>query len=397
MRRRSAALEPGALPPHIVNLQEERRRKIAEDAAKKEVNEIQEGGTSSTSPRMNSSSSNQANPSNVVRKTSFLDQVTQSAVKGESKTSNSTNSKKDVAAATVIKFRVGVHQDQGVRFTMEDAHSIEPQLDKLRPLAENSPSGVACHDSAFFGVYDGHGGSQAAEYCLEYLPSVLVDSIVARGEEEGDVAVIQDSLIVESFVRSFQTTDQQFLKHCWDNGIGNVGTTVTTVLCHNGVIYCGNAGDSRTVLCRKGKAMNLSHDHKPTDTNEETRIRKVGGFVVMGRVMGKLAVSRAIGDSQFKRKESRMMTEFGITGPLVVPDPDVTCTPIQPGNDEFIILACDGLWDVSTSQEAVTSVKAGLAAGKDPKSVSEDLVNNALRSGSRDNVTAMVVVFERQL
>ena len=60
--------------------------------------------------------------------------------------------------------------------------------------------------------------------------------------------------------------------------------------------------------------------------SQETRVRNVGGFVVMGRVMGKLAVSRAIGDSEFKRKNGRMMTEFNITGPLVIPDPDVTCT-----------------------------------------------------------------------
>ena len=59
---------------------------------------------------------------------------------------------------------------------------------------------------------------------------------------------------------------------------------------------------------------------------QEIRVRNVGGFVVMGRVMGKLAVSRAIGDSEFKRKNGRMMTEFNITGPLVIPDPDVTCT-----------------------------------------------------------------------
>ena len=54
----------------------------------------------------------------------------------------------------------------------------------------------------------------------------------------------------------------------------------------------------------------------------------------MGRVMGKLAVSRAIGDSEFKRKNGRMMTEFNITGPLVIPDPDVTCT----GNKFFFFL-----------------------------------------------------------
>ena len=67
---------------------------------------------------------------------------------------------------------------------------------------------------------------------------------------------------------------------------------------------------------------------------------------------------------------------------------------IKPGDDEFVILACDGLWDVTTSQEAVNIAKEGLGSGKPPQDVSADLVNYALRTGSRDNVTVMVVVLK---
>ena len=108
--------------------------------------------------------------------------------------------------------------------------------------------------------------------------------------------------------------------------------------------------------------------------------------------MGKLAVSRAIGDSEFKRTQGRMMSEFSCTGPLVTPDPDVTCTCIKPKEDEFLILACDGLWDVSSSQEAVDLVLKDLAQGLKASEISQHLVNNALQNGSRDNVTAMVVL-----
>jgi serine/threonine protein phosphatase PrpC len=407
VRRRSTELQPGALPPHIVKLQEERRRKILEDAAKREAD-------------ANNATNNDTNDTNttnvpIQKKTSFLDQAASnsSTSSGEIKTNTTSSSTAPSTSTkstlTPITFQIGFHEDQGVRFSMEDAHSIETQLDKLKAVQEmnvdnsNASLRLATHDSAFFGVYDGHGGSQAAEYCCEHLPFALVDTIVAKTKDDlnhnnnktssSSSTTNSDQIIIDSFVSAFQNVDTKFLKHCWDNGIPNVGTTVTTVLIHNGIIYCGNAGDSRTVLCRNGKAMNLSHDHKPTDANEEMRVRQVGGFVVMGRVMGKLAVSRAIGDSQFKRKGSRMMTEFSITGPLVVPDPDVTCTPLRPNEDQFVILACDGLWDVTTSQEAVTSVCNGLASGKSVKEVSEDLVNNALKGGSRDNVTAMVVQF----
>ena len=153
-----------------------------------------------------------------------------------------------------------------------------------------------------FGVYDGHGGAQAAEYCRDHLPSMLIDSIIARSHEADETDETdeidrigkkgenrekgeensqsgenenfehlkkkQDGIVSDGIIRAFQTIDVQFLQHCWDSGIGNVGTTVTSILAHNGVLYCGNAGDARTVLCRKGKAMNLSRDHKPTDSEE---------------------------------------------------------------------------------------------------------------------------------
>lgn len=121
-------------------------------------------------------------------------------------------------------------------------------------------------------------------------------------------------------------------------------------------------------------------------------IATVSLFFRSQRVMGKLAVSRAIGDSEFKRTQGRMMSEFSCTGPLVTPDPDVTCTCIKPTEDEFLILACDGLWDVSSSQDAVNLVLKDLAQGLKVSEISQHLVNNALQNGSRDNVTAMVVL-----
>jgi len=66
---------------------------------------------------------------------------------------------------------------------------------------------------------------------------------------------------------------------------------------------CANAGDSRTVLSKSKKAIELSHDHKPNDEIEKARIEKAGMQVENGRVGGNLAVSRAIGDLFFKRKE----------------------------------------------------------------------------------------------
>lgn len=82
------------------------------------------------------------------------------------------------------------------------------------------------------------------------------------------------------------------------------GTTACVVLVTKDKIYCSNSGDSRAVLCRDGKAIALSYDHKPQNTEETARIEKSGHFVEDDRVDGNLALSRAIGDFQYKDKPS---------------------------------------------------------------------------------------------
>ena len=78
------------------------------------------------------------------------------------------------------------------------------------------------------------------------------------------------------------------------------GCTATVVLITSTDIICANAGDSRTVLCKSGTAVELSQDHKPDDPSERSRIYKAGGFVEDGRVNGMLALSRALGDFEYK-------------------------------------------------------------------------------------------------
>lgn len=94
------------------------------------------------------------------------------------------------------------------------------------------------------------------------------------------------------------------------------------------VLYCANAGDARGVLCRRGKAVRLTYDHKGSDRQEAKRITDAGGFVLSGRVNGVLAVTRSLGDSSMK--------EF------VVGAPYTTETELC-NDDEFLILACDGV------------------------------------------------------
>ena len=114
------------------------------------------------------------------------------------------------------------------------------------------------------------------------------------------------------------------------------------------VLYCANAGDARGVLCRAGRAVRLTYDHKGTDKQEAKRIMDAGGFVLSGRVNGVLAVTRSLGDSSMKE--------------YVVGAPYTTETDLCE-EDEFMILACDGVSFVLLSVHLPLLTLARLALG----------------------------------
>jgi len=156
------------------------------------------------------------------------------------------------------------------------------------------------------------------------------------------------------------------------------------------VLYVANAGDARGVLCRKGRALRLTYDHKGTDKQEAKRIMDSGGFVMSGRVNGVLAVTRSLGDSSMK--------EF------VVGAPYTTETELSE-DDELLILACDGvrnhplrsqmsflidstqIWDV-LEDEAACQLVRGIP---DPQEAAKLLVQEATHRYTNDNITVMVI------
>ena len=122
-------------------------------------------------------------------------------------------------------------------------------------------------------------------------------------------------------------------------------------------IICANAGDSRTVLSRAGRAKDMSEDHKPDNTGELSRIQRSGGFVEEGRVNGMLALSRALGDFEYKGN-----TQVHAKDQAVTAFPEVRIEPID-ASTQYVLLACDGIWDVKTSQEAVDFMNTKLYKG----------------------------------
>lgn len=143
----------------------------------------------------------------------------------------------------------------------------------------------------------------------------------------------------------------------------------------NVTLYAANAGDARIVLGHDGKATRLTKDHRTDDAEEVERIEKAGGFMFKGRVLGVLAVTRSLGDHCMKA--------------YVIAEPYCQEKSIELTNHcpSFVILACDGLWDVIQDQQAVDFV---LKYQEDKENISQHLINEALRRGSTDNITVVV-------
>jgi len=145
-----------------------------------------------------------------------------------------------------------------------------------------------------------------------------------------------------------------------------------------------NAGDSRCVLSTKDECVAMSLDHKPDRPDEQERIPKAGGFVIHNRVMGGLAVSRAIGDCDFKSD--------GLF--LVIPDPEVKEHKIS-SEDKYLLLACDGLFDVMQNDAACRFIKREFKKGLSCTEAAAAIGAHAVKTlHSQDNVSVVIVRFE---
>lgn len=153
-------------------------------------------------------------------------------------------------------------------------------------------------------------------------------------------------------------------------------------------LYVANIGDSECILVSRGE----DGEHKPTlmtvkhvltDESEKQRVREMGGMVVFGRLFGTLAVSRAFGDSEFKQSGSEFVSV----------DPHVSTRELC-HDDELMIIACDGLWDKVTYDDAMQCAVSLRKSGMAPAEVAKSLAQLSLERGSVDNVTVLVVFFD---
>lgn len=195
--------------------------------------------------------------------------------------------------------------------------------------------------------------------------------------------VLQQLDMVKNAIRSgFLSIDQKMRIASTDMS----GCTAVCALISPTHLFIANCGDSRALLCDRGPKF-ATEDHKPFHPKEKKRIIDAGGTATQ-RINGTLAVSRALGDFEFKKDELR-----GPCEQLVSPEPEITIIERRP-EDQFLILACDGIWDVMSNSDLCEYVRYKLMIEPSLENVCSSVIDVCLRKGSRDNMSIIIVVFE---
>ena len=311
----------------------------------------------------------------------------------------------------------GVYEAQGQRPYMEDRYAIisDWKFECAGKMSQNNyynnnngqRQQQMISDKQYIGVYDGHNGDWAASYAKEKMHTHLEKcACIANGisPDASQQELEQFELGVKnSLIRSFIDLDEEILDgtKALNRRDGSTASVVLRVANH---LFVAHAGDTRIVMGKRAmglhdvRARALTEDHKPSLPRERKRVYDEGGRVEFcgcwrviaenrGRnVRAALAVSRAIGDIDFKRPENK-----GVTA-----TPDVARITLD-NEVENVIVATDGLWDVIGDQDAVRlcqSVLRGRFSEDACREAAEALTQEALERGSSDNVTVVVACFQ---
>eukprot|EP00931_Biecheleriopsis_adriatica_P017687 TRINITY_DN12594_c0_g1_i1.p1 TRINITY_DN12594_c0_g1~~TRINITY_DN12594_c0_g1_i1.p1 ORF type:complete len:457 (-),score=93.79 TRINITY_DN12594_c0_g1_i1:221-1591(-) len=269
-------------------------------------------------------------------------------------------------------------------------------------------------------VLDGHSGSRCVEHIADRLPAVLQARLASK-------ASLTDESLRDAVLEAFAIVDAEFLAWARQHEAMDGSTLILALVypepnpqpprppgsCR---LLVANVGDSRAVLCRGSEsgqenqtgtqtlsAYRLSEDHKPNRPDEQSRIQSLGGVVdhhgvwrvfcpsqvfFGGRAIPRwgLAVSRAFGDLVLKEPQQYGCSQVS-PGGLVIAEPECRLMELDPSMDRFLILACDGIWDVLQDSDAV----AVCASQAGVELAAHSLVRHAFAAGSGDNLTAVVL------
>lgn len=256
---------------------------------------------------------------------------------------------------------------KGLREQNEDSHKI---------ITNGKSKDSSKAKVNFFAIYDGHGGKEVSKFLEQNMYKYFLMKEVKYPLTKAYVNKVYDHL--QSVLKN---------KYRFSSYSGSTSLAVINYK-KNGNTYINliNTGDCRAVICRDGLAIALTLDHKPNFPKERMRIEKLGGNIVKDGLdyrIKDLSVSRAFGDTD--------------ATPFVTHRGDLFSYRLY-SNDKFLIMACDGLWDVLSNQEAVNFVidfifNKNLKTINKSKKVAKALAEYALRKGSTDNISVIIIIF----
>ncbi|KAF0695899.1 Aste57867_13313 [Aphanomyces stellatus] len=277
-----------------------------------------------------------------------------------------------VASGTQMGKRT-YHEDRVTAVSFESPTTVRPSS---RSLVSHLVHDVQQEPLTFVAVYDGHGGTQCASFMQKALHVQIKQHLTTMEGSFRDAPLEALRAVLNDACRH---ADAAFLQSHVADDSGSCGVFALV-----GQDKWGNVGDSQVLVSRNGRAIDLCVAHSPNYPDERARILAAGGSIVQDRyIFGYLGVSRSFGDRFLK-----------IDRPVVISTPDVVSCRRRP-DDEFLLLACDGLFEVFSPQDAVDFVAHHITINQmSPQAICDLLVQTAIENGSQDNVSVVLVMFD---
>jgi len=277
----------------------------------------------------------------------------------------------------------GVYDSPGTRQSMEDCHNMFLPNKRTYIKTAHPHKEMKNESIPFFMVCDGHGGAGVANFVNVNLYQLITRH--PKFDSDIEAAILGGFAQLETHL-PFVVTD------------GAVGTTVTIALLMGSTLFIATVGDSKAVVFRQGAIEVMTEVHDPSNPQEQRRVQEEGGNIitlhkqqrlghpVWNRNYVNLGVTRALGDFYFKSKEWVGDKKSGLIA---------TPTIIQwnlSRDEDFMIIASDGFWNVVSPAEAIAFVKQCLIV--DLNLLCKCLVLLAQSKNSTDNITVLLVWFK---
>jgi serine/threonine protein phosphatase PrpC len=226
----------------------------------------------------------------------------------------------------------------------------------------------------FFGVFDGHGGKKVSKYLKDNLPTFFTTKFEKNIFSKNDIFTKYTNQVYDLLQTNLKEKHPKAVIYCGSTACIGIHTNNKD----KNNLWIINVGDSRAVLCNKeGNAVQLSIDHKPNLPEEKKRIEHLGGKITFDGVdwrVKTLSLSRAFGDLD--------------CCPYVTHLPNIFKYDLS-SKDNFLIIACDGLWDALSNKQAIEHIK-NLQNSNFKGNYAKSLANYALDKGSYDNITVII-------